>query len=154
MLFVRCRQHRARPDAPTPHSRAFPPRPPALVLPLARRSPRRKARPSALATHIARARRYFRARRAPPPVRTCTRARTAQKIRPSPRRSFETACFRFFAKHFKLCGQLAEQGREGREGTAVPAAGGFILSELVKHFKLCRQLAERKREGREGTTFP
>ena len=40
-----------RPGAPTPHSRAFPPRPPALVLPLTRRSPRRKARPSALATH-------------------------------------------------------------------------------------------------------
>ena len=31
------------------------------------------------------------------------------RARPSPRRSFETACFRFFAKHFKLCGQLTER---------------------------------------------
>ena len=39
-------------------------------------------------------------------------------------------------RQFKLCGQLTERKREGREGTAVPAAGGFILSELAKPFKL------------------
>ena len=116
-------RHRTRPDAP--RARRATPHPPPLAPPfLARRSSR--------------------ARRAPPPVRTCTRARTAQKIRPSPRRSFETACFRFFAKHFKLCGQLAEQGREGREGTAVPAAGGYNFPKLGKHFKLFRQFTELK----------
>ncbi len=54
-----------RPGAPMPHSRAFPPRPPSLVLPLTRRSPRRKARPSALATHTSPAPAAFPAPAAP-----------------------------------------------------------------------------------------
>ena len=33
---------------------------------------------------------------------------------------------------------------KGREGTAVPAAGGYNYPKLEKQFKLLRQLAERK----------
>ena len=47
-------------------------------------------------------------------------------------------------KHFKLCSQLTELKRKGREGTAVPAAGGYNYPKLEKQFKLLRQLAERK----------
>ena len=100
----------------------------AATAPLVRRSPRpapnrlrrtrvaRARRPSSPAppaptprvrirrAHIVRA--VLRHHREPP---TPARLRTARaRIRPSPRRSFETAGFQFFAKQFKLLRQLAE----------------------------------------------
>ena len=97
-FFARRRQHGTA-TAPTPRAPAVPPA-----------SAARRAAPHSPVVHPTLT--VVPSVIAPSP---CT-----SRARPSPRRSFETACFRFFAKHFKLCGQLAEQGREGREGTTFP----------------------------------
>ena len=115
--------------APMPHSSAVrpasavPPTPPPLTAhlyrpsaPAVRPHPPHTAhlyRPSAPAAHRASVPPAPRTHR--PPIRPfCCAANprpphTAQMTRPSPHRNFGTAGFQFFAKHFKLYGQLAER---------------------------------------------
>ena len=84
------------------------PRQPPASASAAHTSPTRPAAPPSFArrTHRPSSRR---ATPHPPPLAPPFLARRSSRARPSPRRSFETACFRFFAKHFKLCGQLTER---------------------------------------------
>ena len=49
-----------------------------------------------------------------------SRARRFSHAARRPAEVLKLLTFSFFAKHFKLCRQLAERKREGREGTTFP----------------------------------